>query len=288
MNIVWHYWCGAKPGVDDRYVRYLLLSVNSLIKIGGVDPQKIYITIDDRMLNSQYGLGVKKLGVNFQLAPPYRNFSKQYGFSKIVKDNPCIDRIVQIDCDTIVSKTKIEEEIALLDSCISINTSDDVNLYDIIVSRNGQPHSTNTIMGMSPKCNNYSVFRDLMRITFNANTDAWLECTTREYIFHGHAYVINPQKLSWDFFRFLSLMNLFFEDDEAGLSFARFHFNLEYGKVNPLNVQKGTFNDSRNLSFIAPNLEQFDKLCGIIHYPQKTDHVHNEMLRRAEEVLKTI
>ncbi len=277
MNIAWHYWCGSKNGVNDRFVKYLLISANSLVKVGGVDPSKIHVTMDWELMPGRYARAVRRLGVNLIEGPVHRQYSKQTGFVNLIERFPDIDKLVQIDCDTIVTRENIEENIKESDSCLNIDFSGDVILKDMILERNGQKHGYHPF-GISPSDKHgYDAFKDLMRITFNADVDTWVDMSDSEYLLLGFLYILSPKRLPKDFFRFLHLMNLFFEDDEAGLSFARHHFKLQYDRISPL-----------NLAQYAGEISDFDKLKGIVHFPSKDEEMHEYMTNKADEVLAAL
>lgn len=293
MNIVWHYWCGTKSHVD-RYVKYLLISVDSLINVGHIEPKDIYITIENSLLNSEYGQVIKKLGVNILEAPIYKNYSKQISYHRLIQYKPDIDKLIQIDCDTIITDSNILEKISNLSGCVNIDTSGSTGLYDTIINRDGQKQRGNSIFSISPLNPNpphsgdpirYECFKDFLSVVYNLNLDEILEKSKSMMLPIGFCYVLSPKELPKDFFRFLSFFNFFFEDDEAGLSFAKFYFCLDYQTLNSDFTNRANY---KNVTFQAQNTNCFNKYKGIIHFPSKDDGIDEEMTKRADDILRNI
>jgi hypothetical protein len=286
MKIVWHYWCGTKNH-PIRYVKYLLISIDSLINVGNVSPKDIYVTIDNLLLTSNYGEAIKTFGVNILQAPVYPNYSKQIGYYNLL--NICennIDKLVQIDCDTIITDANILDKISNLKGSVNIDPSGHINLYETILRRDGQKQRGNSNFSISPLNPNpphsgdpirYACFKDLLNLVDNINLDELLEKSKSEMLPIGFCYVFSPKELPKEFFKFLAFLNFFFEDDEVGLAFAKFHFNLKYSHLN---------SDHANIIFSAENISCFNRLKGIVHFPNKDDFIDEEMTARADLIVK--
>lgn len=293
MKIAWHYWCGTKNH-PERYVKYLLISIESLVNVGNIKPKDIYVTIEDSLLNSKYGEAIKNFGVNILPSPVYKNYSKQIGYYKLIQNNPDIDKLVQIDCDTIITDPNILDKIIKLNGCVNIDLSGDINLHETINRRNGQRQRGNTLFSVSPHDINpphsgdpasYASFKDLLKIAYEVDLDQLLERSKQEMLPIGFCYVLSPQKLPKDFFSFLSFFNFFFEDDEMGLSFAKFYFNLKYADINSDHIDR---NNEENIIFNAETIECFNVLKGIVHFPNKDDLIDQEMTERANNILEKL
>jgi hypothetical protein len=292
MRIAWHYWCGTKSH-PIRYIKYLLISIGSLIDIGKVNPKDIYVTIDSSLLQSNYGNSIKNFGVNILEAPVYPNYSKQIGYYNLL--NSCgndIDKLVQIDCDTIITDPDILIKISNLNGCVNIDSSGHLNLYETIIHRDGQKQKGNSNFSISPLDPNpphsgdpirYSCFRDLLSLVYDIDLDNLLEKSKSEMLPIGYCYVLSPKDLPKEFFKFLSFFNFFFEDDEAGLAFAKFYFNLKYSDMNSDHINR---NSDKNIIFNASTTDDFNRLKGIVHFPNKDDLLDEEMTQMADDIIK--
>jgi hypothetical protein len=290
MNIAWHYWCGTKNHAD-RYVKYLLISVDSLIHVGKIKPQNIYVTIEEKILNSTYGMALKKIGINTIQAPIYPNYSKQISYHKLIQSNIDIDKLVQIDCDTIVTDPNILDKISKLKGCLNIDRSGHINLYDTIVRRDGQKQKGNHVFSVCPVNSNpphsgdpikYASFKDFISILYNIDFDDFLEYSKSEMLPIGFCYVLSPKELPNDFFKFLSLVNFFFEDDEMAIVLAKYYFKLTYSEMNSDHMSR---NNPDNLIFNADDLSCFGKFRGIVHFPNKDDLIDEEMTKMANLIV---
>jgi len=275
QKIAWHYWCDldydSKNGL--RYIRYCLISLNSLIIVGKVNPADIYITTKSKFLNNEYGNKILKMGVNILEAPCYLNYSKQISYYQLIQKHPDYDKIVQIDTDTMVTDEDIIQKIERLDKCININWAGSAMTYPLITNRDGQKHRNNNSFCISPvkpehrnhaakyERSKYESFKDLLKIQFDADLDTLVEKTKQQGKALGHLYVLIPNLLSADFWRFILLLNFFFQDDEVALRFAETQFNLNFGKLEQITHQ-------------ANHIDDFNKMKGIIHFPNKDDELN--------------
>jgi len=291
MNIAWHYWCGTKNHID-MYVKYLLISVDSLIRVGNVNPKDIYATIEKSLMNNDYFKAIKVSGINILHAPSYRNYSKQICYYNLLQKNKNIDKLVQIDCDTIITDNNILEKISSLKGCVNIDYSADLNVYKTIVHRDGQKQKGNSILSISPLNTNtphsghpikYACLKDLLLITYNVDLDYLLEKSKSEMLPIGFCYVFSPKELPEGFFGFLAFLNLFFEDDEVGISFAKFYFNLTYSN---LNSDHTNINNNRNIIFNSKKMSCFNNFKGIVHFPNKDDLIDKDTTGLADAIVK--
>jgi len=291
VRIAWHYWCGTKNH-PIRYVKYLLISIDSLINIGNVNPKDIYVTIDNSLLKSNYGEAIENFGVNILEAPVYPNYSKQIGYYNLLNSRVNdIDKLVQIDCDTIVTDANILDKISNLQGCVNIDHSGHIDLYGTIIRRDGQKQRGNSNFSISPLNPNpphsgdpvrYACFKDLLDLVYNIDLDELLEKSKSEMLPIGFCYVFSPKELPKEFFKFLAFLNFFFEDDEAALAFAKLHFNLKYSDMNSDHVNR---NSDKNVIFNAENTNCFNSLKGVVHFPNKDDFIDKEMTQRANSIL---
>lgn len=293
MKISWHYWCGIKNH-PIRYVKYLLISIDSLINVGNVNPKDVYVTIDNSLLKSNYGEIIKNFRVNILEAPTYPNYSKQIGYYNLLHSDTWrndTDKLVQIDCDTIITDSNILDKISNLKGCVNIDPSGHLNLYETIIHRDGQKQKGNINFSISPLNKNpphsgdpirYSCFKDLLNLVYNVNLDELLEKSKGEMLPIGFCYVFSLKELPKEFFKFLSFFNFFFEDDEAGLAFAKFYFNLQYSDMNSDHVNR---NSDKNIIFNASTSNCFNNLKGVVHFPNKDEEIDEEMTQRANSIM---
>jgi len=269
-----------------------LISIDSLINIGNVNPKDIYVTIDNSLLKSNYGEAIENFGVNILEAPVYPNYSKQIGYYNLLNSRVNdIDKLVQIDCDTIVTDANILDKISNLQGCVNIDHSGHIDLYGTIIRRDGQKQRGNSNFSISPLNPNpphsgdpvrYACFKDLLDLVYNIDLDELLEKSKSEMLPIGFCYVFSPKELPKEFFKFLAFLNFFFEDDEAALAFAKLHFNLKYSDMNSDHVNR---NSDKNVIFNAENTNCFNSLKGVVHFPNKDDFIDKEMTQRANSIL---
>jgi hypothetical protein len=194
---------------------------------------------------------------------------------------------------TIITDKNIIDKISNLKGCVNIDPSGHLNLYETIIHRDGQKQIGNMNFSMSPLDINpphsgdpirYSCFKDLLSLVYNVDLNELLEKSKLEMLPIGFCYVFSPKELPKEFFKFLSFFNFFFEDDEAGLTFAKFHFNLKYSDMNSDHINR---KNDKNIIFSASTTDDFNRLKGIVHFPNKDDLLDEEMTRRADEIVKS-
>lgn len=279
MNIKWHYWCGYRQKTD-RYIKYLLVSVSSLVTIGKVRPEDIYITLDAAFADHSCTVALQKLGVNLLAAPVYANYSKQIAYHRLLQQVPDIDTLVQIDCDTLVTDERIIQKIAALQGCVHVDRSGDLTLYNIIQRRDGQKQRGNGLFSVGnvdsnpPHSNNkpaqYVALKDYLQLLYGVNLDSWIEQSKNEKLPVGFLYVLKPKQLPTKFFDFLAQLNFFFEDDEMALIFAKFFFGLTFNSVNSDAVNRA---NPVNVIFATSSVADLNRYSGIVHFPPDTSEL---------------
>ena len=73
---------------------------------------------------------------------------------------------------------------------------------------------------------------------------------------------------------FLCFFNFFFEDDEVSLDFAKYHFNLKYGR-----------DEVRQMCHQAITTDDFKKFKGVVHFPSKDDELNEYMTDWANKLV---
>ena len=296
MKTIFHYWCGAidYSHTKDKYVMYLLISVDSLINIAKVKPKDIYCTVEKQLHSSKYFVSLKKTGVNILDAPIYKNYSKQYCYSEVIKSNPDIDFMAQIDCDTLVTDPDLLSKIERLEGGINIDwaggndgkANNSNSTFDYIYQRDGQKHPPNTIASILKSKDSdlaksgcpirYASFKDFLLDQYNVNLDKLIENSKNDGAPAGFFYVLRPKLLPKDFFKFLRFFNFFFQDDEVGISFARDYFKLTYGDRNKF----------REIKSQAKELSDLETLKGVVHFPPNDDKIKDLLKPRADKIVK--
>jgi hypothetical protein len=184
------------------------------------------------------------------------------------------------------------DKISSLKGCVNIDLSGSVNLYETIIRRDGQKQRGNSNFSISPLNPNpphsgdpvrYACFKDLLRLVYNINLDELLEKSKEEMLPIGFCYVLSPKDLPKEFFKFLAFLNFFFEDDEAGLVFAKFYFDVQYSDMNSDHINRGS---DKNIIFSASTTNCFNRFKGIVHFPNKDDHLGEEMTQRANNIVE--
>ena len=286
MKIAWHYWCGhseyTREKFGDKYVKFLCISVESLINNGNVDPKDIYITIDSLFLNeTKYGRYLQSLNLNFLDVPLYRNYSKQIAYYNLLNKYPDLDRIAQIDCDTYVTIPNASEVIKSMSGPINMDYAHDKTVDNLIRHRNGQLFGNNACFGINRhtlrKCR-YHSFRDFLKIAHDIDLDTLLDMAERKPAPCGFFYVLHPKELPEEFFKFLSIFNFFFQDDEIAIALAEVYFDIK--------VPIETRAQVRDIKFGASVIEEIKTTKNkIVHFPNKDNEIIHEMTRWADKII---
>lgn len=293
MKIIWHYWCGAKtPQKGIMYVKYLLISANSLIKTGNILPSDIYVTIEKDLLETDYGKAIKNFGVNILHTPEYKNYSKQICYTRLLDEYTDIDKLVQIDCDTLVTDPGIRDKISRLEGCINIDCAGGMSVYDLIVHRDGQRHEANNLFSLSPykgeakntgDPSRFASFKDLVKMQYDIDLEQMLEESKNCGAPTGYIYVLSPKLLPEKFFEFMSFFNFFFEDDEVVITFAKIYFQIEFDNMK---ILAGDGKKTEGFRFSAKETSDFEKYKGVIHFPGKDKELDEYMTEWADRILE--
>jgi hypothetical protein len=300
-KIIWHYFCrNTKPNTD-KYLKYLMISIDSLIKVGGVDPKDIFVSLDvPENLISIYLEKVLSYKVNIRKAPIYKNHSKTINLCNAIKENRDIDKIVQIDCDTLITDGDIVSKIAKLEGAVH-HTTIGWRINQAIIDRDGfkhptfgaehilgtdRYHSKNLLFSVANedggkycglyRSERYASFKDFMNIVFDFNLDAAIESLKSETrMMVGYLVVFSPNNIPKDYFRFISTLDLFFSCDETIWTLGRLYSGVVYSDVNK----------EEKIVHGAMNIEDFKKLKGIIHFPVKDEEIEKDIDKMAQETL---
>ena len=278
MNrILWHYFC--RNFLSDKYTKYLLISIHSLITTGKVNPQDIFISLDSPPdFNNAYLQKIIGYGVNIEKTPRYKNHSKATNLCRVIKENKDADKIVQIDCDTIITDSDIIRKISNLDGAVN-HTTINWPITKVFDSRDGlkhpgfgaedyigsADHSRNLLFSICKKNQaRYEAFKDFMKLMFDMDLEATIEKLKKESrMFVGYTFVLSPKIIPEKFFKFISILDLFFGDDEMIFTLAREYCDLEYSDIN------------RNGRIVvgAQTIADFNKYKGIVHFPVKDEEI---------------
>lgn len=288
MNTVFHYWCGAinYNHVKDRYLKYLLISAESLIS-HGVNPVNIYASIDPRLINSPFLSGVKSLGINILPHIEYTNYSKSTSLNLFLKSHPEAEKVVQIDCDTVCTSAISIEKINRADgAAIIIDEAPPQNqpLYDLIKKRDCMKHPNNNLVSFYSRPEDrgdakqrINAFKSLLFSQFNIDLEKFLEKSKNLPSPNGCCFIFFPQLLPKNFFKFLSFLDFFYGCDETIWAFAKHEFGIPSKQLNTI--------DSR-IFHQAKELSDFDKFKGIIHFPSKDNELSSYMTDWASRIMR--
>jgi hypothetical protein len=301
QKIIWHYFCrNTKPNTN-KYLKYLMISIDSLIKVGGVDPKDIFVSLDiPENLISIYLEKILSYKINIRKAPIYKNHSKTINLCNTIKENKDIDKIVQIDCDTLITDVDIVSKIAKLESAVH-HTTIGWPINKVFLDRDGlrhptwgaehitgtgQDHSRNLLFSVANedggknckahRAERYAAFKDFMNIVFDFNLDVAIESLKPETrMMVGYLVVFSPKLIPENYFRFISTLDLFFSCDETVWTLGRLYSGLVYGDVNK----------EDKIVHEAVSVEDFKKLKGIIHFPVKDEKIEKDIDKMAQEIL---
>lgn len=301
-KIIWHYFCRNQRIDSDKYLKYLLISLDSLINIGKVNPDDIFISLDipDNFENI-YLKKILNYKTNIKKAPKYKNHAKITNLYNVIKENPDAEKVVQIDCDVLINDEDIIDKISNLEEeALLSNTTVDYPLYKVMHQRDGQRHpvytaehvpgagtnhSRNIIFSVVPtvKPDNlenserrYECFKDFLKINFNFDLEDAIEKIKKEdFILAGYLYVINIKKIPEDVLRFVAVLDLFFADDELIWTLARIYSNIEFNDINK----------KEKILHQASTIDSFKKLKGMIHFPVKDEEIKDDIEIMVEKIL---
>lgn len=278
MNkILWHYFC--RNFLNDKYTKYLLISINSLIETAKINPKDILVSLDGPPnFDNIYLQKIMSYGVEITKAPRYKNHSKTTNLCRVIREHKDADKVVQIDCDTIITDVNILNKISNLDGPIN-HTTINWPITKVFDSRDGLKHPTfgsEHFIGSADHSRNllfsicknnqtrYEAFKDFMKLTFDMDLEATIEKLKMENrMFVGYAFVLSPKIIPEKFFKFISILDLFFGDDEMIFTLGREYSGLKYLDIN------------RNERIVigAQTIDDFNKYKGIIHFPVKDEEI---------------
>jgi len=290
-NILWHYFCRNLELNNDRYYKYLLISINSLIFTANINPQNIVVSFDiyDNDYNNLYIQKILDYGIIYRKAPIYKNHAKCTNLCAVIHENPDIDKIVQIDCDTIITDQDIENK--LMQLCGPVHhTTMDWPITTVFESRDGLKHpmfsaqhntdinkSANLLFAISQQYpDKYLAFKHFLALTFDFDIDQAIKVLSKETkMFVGYAFMLCPKMIPPSFFKFIGTLDLFFGDDEMILTLARLYSSIEYSNINMhSNIVRG-----------SKNISDFNKFKGIIHFPVKDQEIMPDIDNMALKIL---
>jgi hypothetical protein len=266
--------------------------VNSLITIGKVDPKDIFVSLDlcasleePSCLNK-----IIEYGINIVQTPVYKNHSKCSNLYNVIKNNKDIDKVVQIDCDTIITDSNIIDKISRLEAPVNHMTMN-WPITKVFDSRDGLKHPTfgaekvlvdvhhskNLLFSIS-KTNQarYESFKTFMNFAYSMDLDSTIEKLKLETrMFYAYVFVLCPKIIPESFFKFIGVMDLFFGDDEMILTLAREYSGIQYDDINKY----------EKIVLGAKTIEDFNKYKGIIHFPIKDEEIIDDIENLVQKIL---
>jgi hypothetical protein len=153
------------------YARLACLCVDSLIRRGGVDPCHIIISIDHTLDATIYSKFIRNLGVNVRVIDTKEfETSKIYYISRLFLEYPVIEKIIQLDADTVLT-----ERMDLLKVIEDMSDDGDVYMYPQLL--NGFDVFKMRLV-LTPNGHDYCLmltgaenFRTVIKRIFNCNVD---------------------------------------------------------------------------------------------------------------------
>jgi hypothetical protein len=278
-----------------------MISVDSLIRVGGIDPKDIFVSLDVPVdFKSLYLEKILSYNVNVRKTPIYKNNSKTINLCNTIKENKDIDKIVQIDCDTLITDRDIVSKIANLEGSVH-HTTIAWSINKVFLDRDGlrhpiwgaenvagtsRDHSRNLLFSVANedggkrctahRAERYAAFKDFMNIVFDFNLDDAIESLKPETrMMVGYLVVFSLKNIPNDYFRFISTLDLFFSCDETVWTLGRLYSGLIYSDVN----------EKEKIVHGAVDVEDFKKLKGIIHFPVKDEEIEKDIDKMAQEIL---
>ena len=301
QKIIWHYFCrNTKPNTD-KYLKYLMISLDSLIKVGGVDPKDIFVSLDIPFdFKNIYLEKILSYKINIRKVPIYKNHSKTINLCNTITENKDIDKIVQIDCDTLITDSDIVSKIAKLEGAVH-HTTIGWPINKVFIDRDGlrhptfgaehipgtgRDHSRNLLFSVANedggkycgqyRAERYASFKDFMNIVFDFDLDSAIESLKSETrMIIGYLVVFSPKNIPDNYFRFISTLDLFFSCDETIWTLGRLYSNLIYSDIN----------EKEKIVCGAANIDDFKKLKGLIHFPVKDEEIEQDIDKMAQEIL---
>jgi hypothetical protein len=301
-RVVWHYFCRNAKSNEDKYIKYLLISLDSLINIGGVDPKDIFISLDIPENFTHECLDkIYSYNANILSAPIFKNHSKITNLRKIILGHRTADKIVQIDVDTLITDRDILSKILELDGFLN-RTTIGWPISQAIKDRDGmrhptfsaeyiegtnKDHSRNLLFSVANEdggkhCQihrkeRYAAFKHFMDVVFAFDVDAALGALSEEKrMMVGYLVVLNPKMITDDYLKFISTLDLFFSCDETIWSLAKVYSGIEFSDINKKD----------KIVHGAVDIHDFDKLKGIIHFPVKDEEIIDPINKMIDQILQ--
>ena len=146
-----------------------------------------------------------------------------------------------------------------------------------------------------PTAEKYESFKDILKITFEADLDYLIEESKKLGSITGGFYTLRPKLLPDDFFDFFAFINFFFEDDEVGLAWTLIHFGIDLEKIDPQNNRdlnnkprpvRQIFMRWKTLSELEEALQ--NGFIGVVHSPDKNDETLAYIKDWADKLLEEI
>jgi len=301
QKIIWHYFCrNTKPNAD-RYLKYLMISLDSLIKVGGVDPKDIFVSLDvPENYNNIYLEKILSYEVNIRKVPIYKNHSKTINLCNTIKENKDADKIVQIDCDTLITDNDLISKIARLEGAVH-HTTIGWTINQALLDRDGlrhptfgaehipgtgRDHSRNLLFSVANedggkycgphRAERYASFKYFMDIVFDFDLDGAIESLKSETrMMVGYLVVFSPKNIPDNYFKFISTLDLFFSCDETIWTLGRLYSGLIYRDVN----------EKEKIVHGAVTIGDFKNLKGVVHFPVKDEEIEKDIDQMAQEIL---
>lgn len=282
-RIVFHYWCGKSWASQKqvKYVKYLLISIESLIRTANVKPENIYVSIDPDYANTVYGRAVRSLGVHIANTPKFQNHGKILCFSRLLQSDSTIDKLVQIDCDMHVNYPEALKDLERIKSPLAIKRSPRASSL-FINERDGQSFQNIFSVSKQQSESKYEAFRCFTEEYLKVDVDDLIAEAGKVNNFFGYLYVLQPKLLPEGFLRFLRFFNYFFEDDEMTLVFATQHFGLDVEELSKV-VNSPTETQLNSLEFSA-----FFEHSGFCHFPPKDDALTDFTTEKADKLVSQL
>lgn len=300
-RIVWHYFCRNTKPLCFKYLKYLLISVDSLIKVGRVSPSDIFVSMDvSERFSHPYLDQIKNYGVNIFEAPIFKNHSKITNLIQLIKNHKSADKIVQIDCDTFITDSDIISKLLKLEGLLHCTTIG-WPIFQVFKDRDGmrhptfgaqhiqgtsRDHSRNLLFSVAPedggkncqahRAERFSAFKYFMDVVFQFDVETAITSIKDEKrMMVGYLVVLDPKLITDDYLRFISTLDLFFGCDETIWTLAKLYSGIEFCDVN------------RNGKIVhgAVDISDFSKLKGIIHFPVKDEEIQDHTDKMATEIL---
>jgi len=251
------------------YAQWGCICVESLIRVGNVNPKNIVVSLDKRLYNTIESNVFKSMGVTLiEFDIELMGASKMTHVAKLFEDNPFIHRIIQLDADMVLT-----ENMDFLKTIDTISSKCDVATYKSVSDRRTEVGST--VFKSRGKCLLESFRYDVDKITRKRfemlirnlyfveleDFEKWL--IKKDWI-HGGIIILNRTILEsskiWNAIKSFSLINWC---DESCLELA--NFAIYSNSINENYIHKYLNNDILNFRW-SPNKFSINEGRGILHF----------------------